>query len=323
MRLHITARLENWSLAQPFVISRGAKNEAVVVVAEASDGRVNGYGECVPYGRYGETAADILAQIASQTDIENRDGLLEAMPAGAARNAIDCALWDFEAKRSGTRVFEILRLGTPTAVETFYTLSLGAPEDMAKQAEAARPLRLLKLKLGGESDIRRMEMVRRARPDARLIADANEAWSKEHVQARLNAAADLGFELIEQPLPSEDDELLAQIRHAVPVCADESLRTSCDLDGIKQKYDAVNIKLDKAGGLTAALRLARAARAQGLKIMIGSMVGTSLSMAPALHLAPLADWVDLDSPLLLAKDRTHGLVVCDGLIEPSSARLWG
>jgi L-alanine-DL-glutamate epimerase-like enolase superfamily enzyme len=319
----IEAAAETWPLAQPFVIARGAKTEAHVIVAHVSDGAAAGRGEAVPYGRYGETVAQSLVALRALSAPLDRAGISALLPAGAARNALDCALWDLEAKRAKRRAWAMAGLQEPQPTLTAYTLSLDTPEAMAAAARKVPHLKLLKLKLGGAGDPDRMTAVRAARPDARLVADANEAWSPDMLVAFLAAAARAGFELIEQPLPEASDALLASVPHPVPVCADESARTSADLDRLATRYDAVNIKLDKAGGLTEALAMARGARERGLKIMVGSMVATSLAAAPALLLANMANWVDLDGPLLLARDRAPGLVIEDGVIRPPPPELWG
>jgi len=319
----IEAAAETWPLAQPFVIARGAKIEAHVIVAHVSDGEAAGRGEAVPYGRYGETVAQSLAALRALSGPLDRAGIAALLPAGAARNALDCALWDLEAKRAKRRAWAMAALQEPQPTLTAYTLSLDTPEAMAAAARKVPHLKLLKLKLGGAGDPDRMTAVRAARPDARLVADANEAWSPDMLVAFLAAAARAGFELIEQPLPEASDALLASVAHPVPVCADESARTSADLDRLATRYDAVNIKLDKAGGLTEALAMARSARERGLKIMVGSMVATSLAAAPALLLTNMANWVDLDGPLLLARDRAPGLVIEDGVIRPPPPELWG
>ena len=321
--LNISATAETWPIAGRFVISRGAKTEAHVIVATAGDGLVVGRGEAVPYARYGETIEAALAAIRTLPTIGSRQDLERALPPGAARNAVDCALWDFEAKRSGRRAHALAGLSEPQPVTTCYTLSLDEPEAMAERARAVRHLPILKLKLGGEGDAARMAAVRAARPDARLVADANEAWTPDDVERLLTAAAAARVELVEQPLAAGADEILARMPHPVPVCADESVHLAVDLPRLAGRYEAVNIKLDKAGGLTQALALAAAAHASGLKIMVGCMVATSLAMAPAFLLAQRADWVDLDGPLLLARDRAHGLAYRDGVITPPSPELWG
>ncbi len=245
------------------------------------------------------------------------------MTAGAARNALDCALWDLEAKRSGIRVAERCGQAPLKRVETAYTLSLGTPQTMGEAAGIASHLPVLKVKLGGEGDAARIAAVRAAAPDARLIVDANEAWSEASFEENMTACAEAGVVLVEQPLPAGKDALLARIAHAVPVCADESAHVTADLERLAGKYDAVNIKLDKAGGLTEALEIMREAQARGFMVMVGCMVGTSLAMAPGLILAQGADIVDLDGPLLLARDRQPGLTYTGGLVEPPSASLWG
>ena len=322
-KLRLSVAIETWPLRTAFVISRGAKTEAKVVVATLSDDLIVGRGECVPYARYGETVESVAAQIEAAGPMPNREQLLRALPPGAARNALDCALWDLEAKRAGRTVADLAGIPALKPIETAFTLSLGSPEAMAAAAREVPHLKLLKLKLGGDGDGDRMRAVRLARPDARIVADANEAWTPAMVVPLLQAAAGAGLELIEQPLPAGADAMLAAIVHPVAICADESAHTAGDIAKLAGAYDAVNIKLDKAGGLTEALAMARAARAQGLKIMAGCMVSTSLSMAPAFLVAQNADWVDLDGPLLLARDRPSGLLIRDGLIEPPSGELWG
>lgn len=323
----LEVKVERWPIRGGFTISRGAKHEAVVVVASVSDGRHAGRGECVPYGHYGETVEGVAAAIeACAGPIAgglSRAELAALLPAGAARNALDCALWDFEAKRSGRSAASLAGIGALHPVLTAFTLSLGTPEAMAEAARTARGYPLLKLKLGGEGDIERLRAVRAAVPQARLIADANEAWQPHETESLLAEAAAAGIELIEQPLSAGRDELLRHIEHAVPVCADESVHDRASLDAIADRYDAANIKLDKTGGLTEALLVAAAARALGLKIMVGSMVATSLAMAPALLVAQAADFVDLDGPLLLARDRDPGLAYDGGMVSPPPPELWG
>jgi L-alanine-DL-glutamate epimerase-like enolase superfamily enzyme len=322
--LHIA--VERFPIAGRFVISRGAKTEAVVVVATLTEDDVRGRGECVPYTRYGESIESVVGQIeAWRPAIEagaRREELQKALPSGAARNALDCALWDIEAKRSGMRVFERAGLAPPAPVITAYTLSLDTPEAMAMAAKsAARPL--LKLKLGGNGDADRLAAIRAAVPDTALIVDANEAWSPENLAANLAACAVHGVALIEQPLPAARDAILADVAHSVPLCADESLHDRADLVALRGRYDAINIKLDKAGGLTEALALADEAAQLGFQIMIGCMVATSLAMAPALLLAARAQYVDLDGPLLLAHDRPDGLIYDGSWVHPPAPVLWG
>ncbi len=327
MPLALSVSIDRFPLKVPFVISRGAKTEATVVAVTLTDGAAAGRGECTPYARYGETPASVAAAIETLSGapeaLTSRAALADALAAGAARNALDCALWDLEAKASGVAAAQRAGVGPVGGVETCFTLSLDAPEAMAAAAGAAGAHRLLKLKLGGDGDMERMAAVRQARPDARLVADANEAWTEDMLGPFLAAAAEAGFELIEQPLPADADGMLEGLQHSVPVCADESAHTRADLAEVRHRYEAVNIKLDKAGGLTEAMAMAEAARAAGLKVMVGSMVATSLSVAPAFLLAQGADWVDLDGPLLLARDREPSVRFEAGLLYPPPARLWG
>jgi L-alanine-DL-glutamate epimerase-like enolase superfamily enzyme len=323
----LTVRRESWPLAQPFVISRGSRTTAEVVVAELVSGAHRGRGESVPYARYGETVEGVLAAIEALAPAVaeglDRAGLQSVLPPGAARNAVDAAFWDLEAKTSGKSVSRLAGIEPPRAVVTAYTLSLGEPEAMGRAAaeHAARPL--LKLKLTGEGDLDRVRAVRAAAPGSRLIVDANEGWTAEHFERYAPALAGLGVALIEQPMPAGRDEALADMPHPVPVCADESCHTSEDVDALVGKYEVVNVKLDKTGGLTEALALVRAARAKGFRLMVGCMVGTSLAMAPACLLAQDAEFVDLDAPLLLAKDRQPGLRYDGSTVYPPKPALWG
>ncbi len=328
-RLSLAARIEAWPIAGAFTISRGAKREAVVVVAELSDGSHTGRGECVPYPRYGETPEATLASILAlgpSIDVD-RSTLQTLMRPCAARNALDCALWDLAAKQTRRRVWQLAGCAPPVPLLTCYTISLAAPDEMAAKAASVPHLPLLKLKLGASGDARgdveRMRAVRMARPDARLVADANEGWAAADLAGLMDVAADVGLETVEQPLPTGADDALARIPHAVPVCADESAHMAEGLADLRDRYDAVNIKLDKTGGLTHALEMATAARALGFDIMVGCMVATSLSMAPALLVAQHAKWADLDGPLLLARDRAPGLTIANGVISPAHAELWG
>lgn len=326
-KLKLRATVERFPIAGGFTISRGSKHEAVVVVAALGDGTHEGRGECVPYARYGETVEGVKAAIegcaGALAEGLTRAELQALLPAGAARNALDCALWDFEAKRSGKRVGELLCLPPLRPVTTAYTVSLGSPEAMAEKAREASAYPLLKLKLGGQGDAERLSAVREAVPETRLIADANEAWQPHEAESLLAAAARAGIELVEQPLPAGNDGVLGEIARPVPVCADESAHDSASLDKLLARYDAVNIKLDKTGGLTEALRTAERARALGVKIMVGSMVSTSLAIAPALLLAQNADFVDLDGPLLLERDRVPGIAHEGARLYPPEPALWG
>jgi L-alanine-DL-glutamate epimerase-like enolase superfamily enzyme len=325
MSLKVSAQIERWPIAGSFVIARGARSEATIVVADVSDGQHVGRGECVPYPRYGETPESVLAEIElfDIGEVPDREALRTAMPAGAARNALDCALWDLEAKRAGVRAHALIGLGPPRPLTTAYTLSLGTPEAMAEAARKAARRPLLKVKLGGDGDAERIRAVRQAVPDAQLIADANEAWTQANFAGNIAACAAAGVALLEQPLPAGADALLREAPRPIPVCADESLHVTSDLEALAGKYDAVNIKLDKAGGLTEALRLKKAARAGGYRIMVGCMVGTSLAMAPAVLLAQGADFVDLDGPLLLARDRERPLAYSGSVVAPPEPELWG
>ncbi len=318
---------ESWPLAGRFAISRGSRTVSEVVLVEIEqDGRI-GRGECSPYPRYGESVDGVMAAIeALRGNIESglgREALQRLLPAGAARNAIDCALWDLEAKLSGKPVWELAGLARPKPITTAYTLSLDTAENMgaAAKANAARPL--LKLKLAGPADLDRVRSVRENAPNARLIVDANEAWTPELFADLAAKVKGLGVELIEQPFPQSADAALAGLARPVTTCADESCHDRASLAHIAGRYDAINIKLDKTGGLTEALALKEAARAAGYRLMVGCMLGTSLAMAPALLVAQDAAFVDLDSPLLLARDRAPGLVYTGSQVAPAESTLWG
>jgi L-Ala-D/L-Glu epimerase len=323
----LDVRIERFPITGTFTISRGAKTEAVTVVAELRQAGLSGRGECVPYPRYGETPEAALQALQALREAVaqglDRQALQTAMQAGAARNALDCAFIDLEAKRAGMRAWDVLRRPAPAACTTAYTISLGSPEKMATASAKAAHRPLLKIKLGGEDDGARILAVRRAAPNAELIVDANEAWLPANLEQNLAACAEAGVTLVEQPLPSDWDDMLGRIRRPVKVCADESVHDRKSLDGLRARYDAVNIKLDKTGGLTEALAMADAAKALGFEIMVGSMVATSLAMAPAMLLTREARVVDLDGPLLLARDREHGLRYDGSLVHPPDASLWG
>ncbi|MGH6725234.1 MAG: N-acetyl-D-Glu racemase DgcA [Pseudolabrys sp.] len=329
--LTITVSPERWPIAGSFAISRGVKTEAVVLVTELSDGKVRGRGECVPYARYGESVESVTAaieamrvQLASGLD---RVGLQRAMPPGAARNALDCAFWDLEAKRSGRLVHELAGLAAPRELTTAFTISLAAPAAMAEAAAKAAGHTLLKVKLGGDNDhggdAARIAAVRTAAPRATLIVDANEGWRETDLARNFAACARAGVALVEQPLPDGADGALASMARPISVCADESAHDRASLPALAGKYDAVNVKLDKAGGLTEALAMAVEAKRLGFDVMAGCMVATSLAIAPAMLLAQRARYVDLDGPLLLARDRAHGLRYRGSLVFPSSPALWG
>jgi L-Ala-D/L-Glu epimerase len=324
--LTIEAKEEIWPLKEPFRISRGSRSEAQVVVVTVSDARRSGRGEAVALARYNQSNASVLAQIEYIKSARNldRQGLQELLPPGAARNALDCALWDLEAKASGKRVWELATIPIVPEVETAFTISLNPPEKMATAAKANAELPILKLKLGGDHlDLARVEAVREAAPNVRLLIDANESWSAQHYQKIVPALEKLGVELIEQPFPANADEVLETLDHPIPVCADESCHTTADLPRLTNRYDVVNVKLDKTGGLTEALRLTERARETGFKLLIGCMACTSLAIAPARLLASPAQWLDLDGALLLARDRDHGLTYENGRIGLPSPDLWG
>jgi len=323
----LAASIERWPIAGSFTISRGAKTEAVTVVATVSHADHTGRGECVPYPRYGETPEATLAVLEAMQEAVSggldRQALQAAMPAGAARNALDCALLDLEAKSCGQRVWTMLGRPAPRPRTTAFTISLGTPEAMATATAKAAHRPLLKIKLGGDGDGERISAVRKAARESELIVDANEAWTPDNLERNLLACAAAGVTLVEQPLPAGQDEALTRIKRPIAVCADESVHDRASLAGLRARYDAVNIKLDKTGGLTEALAMAEAAQALGFEIMIGCMVATSLAMAPAMLLAQQARFVDLDGPLLLARDRDEGLRYDGSLIYPPGAALWG
>lgn len=323
--LHIA--VEHFPIAGRFVISRGAKTEAVVVTATLRDSGVEGRGECVPYARYGESPESVVAAIESvraQIDAgADRRRLASLLPAGAGRNALDCAMWDLEAKRSGVAAYLSAGFARLQPKTTAYTLSVGAPSEMRAAAERAAQRPVLKLKLAGEGDAERLAAVRAGAPNAKLIVDANEAWSERDLLANLDACARAGVLLVEQPLPAGQDEILEKIERLVPICADESAHDCAGLAALEGRYDAVNVKLDKAGGLTEALQMAKEAKRRGFEILAGCMVGTSLAMAPAMLIAQYAGFVDLDGPLLLAKDREPGLRYEGSLVYPPEPELWG
>ena len=323
--------IETWPIAGAFTISRGSRTEARVIVATVEEDGAAGRGECVPYARYGESVESVASAIEAQArNIEGgatRTDLLALLQPGAARNALDCALWDLEAKQSGKRAWGLAGVAEPRPVTTAYTLSLGAPDAMEAAARTASARPLLKVKLGGAGDAERLTAVRRGAPRATLIVDANEAWDEKTLEANLEACRAVGVKLIEQPLHSGNDTLLQEITQDMLgdmlLCADESLHTTAQLEAVAERYQAINIKLDKTGGLTEALLLRERARELGLKIMVGCMVGTSLAMAPALLLAGDAEFVDLDGPLLLAKDREPGLEFRGSTIQGLRPDLWG
>jgi L-Ala-D/L-Glu epimerase len=324
-RLTVTRRA--WPLARPLMTAHGVETTVDVVVAEISDVESRGRGEGVPLRRYGETIDSVVAAIDAMKGAVfsglNRDTLQHAMPPGAARNALDCAFWDIDAKRAYRNVAELAGLGAMRPVVTAFTVGFDTPEKMAELAAANRTRPLLRLELGGDGDVERVRAVRQAAPAARLIVDAHESWNERQLGEYMPMLVDLRIAMIEQPLPADADDALAGLELPIPICADESCRTRADLDRLDGKYAAINIKLDKAGGLTEALALAEEAKRRGLRIMVGGAIGTSLGIAPALLVAQQADVVDLDGPLHLALDRAAGLRYDGSTICPADAKLWG
>lgn len=322
--MKITVTPDVFKLARVFRISRGSRTEAKVLTVRIEKDGITGWGECVPYARYDETLESVTAQVTGLSGDITSKSLLDMLPAGAARNAVDCALWDLKARTAGKRVWDLIGLPSPKPEITAYTLSLGTPEVMEKQAieNAFRPL--LKTKLGGgEEDVARIEAVRRGAPNARIIVDANEGWTPELYQTLAPVLVRLGVQMVEQPLPAGEDEALLELERVLPVCADESCHDAASLRYLKGKYDMTNIKLDKTGGLTEALRLRNAALAEGYDVMVGCMVGSSLAMAPATILAQGAAVTDLDGPLLLAEDRQEPLFYDASGVHGPAAGLWG
>lgn len=323
----IAVRSESWPIRGSFAISRGSKTKIDVIVVEITDGQHKGYGECAPYARYAESTASVIDLIRSlEADLSqgmSRADLQQLLPAGAARNAIDCALWDLQAKKENCRIWKLIGMTSVKRLTTAYTLSLDTPDVMHDAAikNAQRPL--LKLKLAGAGDLERVQAVREGAPSSRLIVDANESWTPEIYQQLVPQLYALGVEMIEQPLPAGKDGALKMLDHPIPICADESCHDRTSLVDIKGKYDMINIKLDKTGGLTEALALRQAAEKMKLKIMVGCMLATSLAMAPALLVAQKVDIVDLDGPLILEKDRDHGLQYENGYVYPPMPALWG
>jgi L-alanine-DL-glutamate epimerase-like enolase superfamily enzyme len=326
MLSRFTARIERWPLARPFRISRGVKTEAVVAVVEAHHGNRTGRGEAVPYARYNETPESVLSQLAVLEQHRpgelTRDQLAKLLPPGAARNAVDCALWDLEAQLAGRSVGELIGQAPPTQLITSVTISIDTPEQMAAAARDVARAQLIKVKVDGQPQAA-LEAVADAAPNAKLIVDPNESWNIELLHELQPFLARLPIAFIEQPLPASEDSALVDFKPLVPVCADESLHTTSDLDRVAQRYQVINIKLDKTGGLTEALQLLSAARARKLGVMVGCMISTSLSIAPALLVAAAADYVDLDGPWWLAKDREHGVRIDAGVLHVSSPFLWG
>ncbi len=324
MSLSLEVERVVFPLAEAFTISRGTRTESVVVECRLTAAGSTGRGECYPYARYGETVESVLAQLRDvPLDNLDRTRLQTLLPPGAARNAVDCALWDLEAKQSGRRVWELAGLGAPEPVLTVYTLGIDEPAAMRKKAAANAHRPILKIKLGGGGDIDRLRAVREGAPESRIVLDANEGWSATTYAEIAPVILDLGVEMVEQPLPANDDAALAGIDRPLPVCADEACHDTSTLPGLSGKYDMINIKLDKTGGLTEALALREAALASGYKVMVGCMVGSSLAMAPGVLVAQGAAVTDLDGPLLLAEDRADGLTYDSAGVHPPAPELWG
>ncbi|MDA3856838.1 MAG: dipeptide epimerase [Roseovarius sp.] len=321
--MQIDVTRDVFKLAQVFTISRGSRTEAQVLTVRVTEGGMTGWGECVPYARYGETLDSVTAEIMSLPEQVTRAALFDLLSAGAARNAVDCALWDLAAKQSGQRVWQLAGMAQPGPEITAYTLSLDSPEKMQAQAEQNAHRPILKIKLGTPDDMPRLEAVRRGAPEAKIIIDANEGWSAQVYADLAPHLLRLGVALVEQPLPAGEDDALLGMKRPVPVCADESCHDRASLAGLKGKYDVVNIKLDKTGGLTEALALRDAALAQGYQVMVGCMVGSSLAMAPATLVAQGALVTDLDGPLLLAEDRENALTFDAAGVHPPGPELWG
>lgn len=327
MTIRLTHAAEVFPIRGTFRISRGARTESLPVVATLTDGDHAGRGECMPYARYDETIESVRAQIESVAKAiaggADRMALQDLLPPGAARNAIDCAFWDLEAKQAGKRAWDLAGMASPDGIVTAYTLSLDAPDAMGKAAAAAKDRPLLKIKLAGDGDLERVAAIRENAPDATLIVDANEGWSADMVEPFSARLAELGVAMIEQPLPAADDAALSTVAHPVPLCADESAHHAGNMDQLVGRYDVVNIKLDKTGGLTEALKFRDAIRAANMDVMVGCMLGTSLAMAPAMLVAAGARFVDIDGPLLLAEDRAGGLCYTGSNVAPPAPSLWG
>ena len=327
MTVRLTHAAEVFPIRGAFRISRGARTESRPVVATLTDGGHVGRGECMPYARYDETVESVRDQIESVASAvangADRQALQDLLPPGAARNAVDCAFWDLEAKRASRRAWDLAGVAAPEGVVTAYTLSLDEPAAMGAAAATAKDRPLLKIKLAGEGDLERVAAIRENAPNATLIVDANEGWTADMVEPFSARLAELGVAMIEQPLPAADDAALADVPHPVPLCADESAHHAGDIERLIGRYDVVNIKLDKTGGLTGALAFRDAIRAAGMDVMVGCMLGTSLAMAPAMLVAAGARFVDLDGPLLLAEDRAGGLCYTGSQIAPPEPSLWG
>ena len=327
MSIKLDVKVEKWPLANTFRISREAKIEAEVVVVTLNDGELIARGECVPYSRYGESVTSVIQQIESVRNYvelgADKNKLNELLKAGAARNAIDCALWDLELKKNNSDLHSMLDLSNLKPLTTAYTLSLDEPKRMEQSAKEASSRPIIKVKLGGDGDEERIFAVRQGAPKSSLIVDANESWNENNLSHNLTACEKSGVKLIEQPFKADSDQILTEIDSKILICADESIHTNEDIIPLRNKYQAINIKLDKSGGLTEALKMKQTAMAENFKIMVGCMVSTSLAMAPATILAQDADFVDLDGPLLLKQDREHGIEYEGSMMFPITSKLWG
>lgn len=327
MGREILSGVERLPLERPFRISRGVKTVAEVVTVELREGGCVGRGEAVPYARYDETPDAVAAQIAAVAPAlregATRADLAALLPPGAARNAVDCALWDLDAALSGRSVGSMTGWGDPGPVETALTVSLDSPASMAAATAAMVGARLIKVKVDASDPFEAIRAVRGSAADARLIVDPNESWDMSLLERIQPLLEELSVAFVEQPLPAGEDACLEGFRPRIPICADESCHTADDLETLKTRYGMVNIKLDKTGGLTGAIELLAAARALDLGVMVGCMVSSSLSIAPALHVAARADFADLDGPIWLAQDRAGGVTLRDGLLWPPSPGFWG
>ncbi len=325
--MKLCVQVEEWPDTTPIRISREVTVSARVVVVELVDGSYRGQGECSPYHHFGESVGSVVETLERvRGEVEaglRREELQEMLPAGSARNVLDCALWDLEAKRTGTPVWRLAGAPEPRPLITTLTLSLDTPEAMAAAARRADGFSMLKLKLGADQDLERVAAIHTAVPDVKLVVDVNEGWTPRQLEDYLPRLAAMGVRMIEQPLTAGEDKALAEIDRMIPICADESCLSRESLPSLAGRYDMVNIKLDKTGGLTEALALAREAREADLEVMVGCMPGTSLAMAPATVVGVYARFVDLDTPLFRTRDRDHGLRYENGMVYPPTPELWG
>ena len=321
--MNIKTKVDVFPLKKIFTISRGSRTEAEVVSVKVSKDGFTGNGECVPYKRYNETVKSVIDQITNLNQVNNRYELEQNLPHGAARNALDCAFWDLEAKLNNTSVADLINL-IISPVITSFTLSLDTSEKMGQEAQLNSHLPILKIKLGGgNEDLERIKSVRKFAPQSDIIVDANEGWSLDEYNYLMPHFVEAKIKMIEQPFPSQYDGELKNINRPIPICADESCHDTSSLEKCIGKYDVINIKLDKTGGLTEALKLKKNAELHNFDIMVGCMVGSSLAMAPAIYLAQNVKWVDLDGPLLLSEDRKNPLKYSNSKIHPPLKDLWG